>query len=186
MTDKEKREVLELVNQAKAGNQLAYSKLYNKYVRLIRYVVYDILRNKDATDDVVSETFTKAFMKLDTFVENISFETWLKTIAINRSIDHIRRTHEDNRNIFVDDDDCYLQLNSSESSPEEVLIQKESVNRINDAYDTLRPLYRTLLDMKINKGLDNAQIGKEMGLTEIQVRDLVHRARNRLKKFINN
>lgn len=185
MTDKKKSTVLNIVNDAKAGKQLAFTKLYNKYYGLIRYVVYDILRNNDATDDVVSTAFTKAFTKINTFVDNISFETWLKTIAINCSIDYIRKTHEENNNTFIDDDDCYIQLNSTESSPEEKLIENENINRINEAYETLRPFYRRLLDMKINKNLSNEDIGKEVGLSSTQVRDLLHRARNRLRKFIN-
>lgn len=185
MTDKEKSTVLKLVEDAKAGKQLAFSKLYNKYYRLIRYVVYNILHNVDATDDVVSTAFTKAFMKIDTFVDNISFETWLKTIAINCSIDYIRRMEQENQNIFVDDDDCYIQLNSTDSSPEDKLISNESINRINEAYETLRPFYRNLIDLKVNKGLSNEEIGKEMGLSPIQVRDQLHRAKLRLKKFIN-
>lgn len=185
MTDKEKSKILELVNEAKAGKQLAFSKLYEKYYGLMRYTIYNILHNSDATDDVLSMTFTKAFMKIDTFVDNISFETWLKTIAINCSIDYIRQTREENSNTFIDDDDCYIQLNSTESSPEEKLIENENVNRINEAYETLRPIYRILLDMKVNKGLSNEDIGKEVGLSSTQVRDLLHRARNRLKMFIN-
>ena len=186
MTDKEKSEVALLVEEAKQGKQLAFSKLYNKYYRLIRYVVYDILHNIDATDDVVSDSFTKAFLKIDTFVENISFETWLKTIAINNSIDYIRRTKEESKNVFVDDDDCYIQLDSTDSSPEDKVIEDENVCKINKAYERLRPLYRNIIDMKVNKNLSNEQISKETGFSETQVRDILHRARNRLRKFIND
>lgn len=185
MTDKEKSTVLSIVNDAKAGKQLAFTKLYNKYYGLIRYVVYDILRNNDATDDVVSTAFTKAFLKIDTFVDNISFETWLKTIAINCSIDYIRQMKSENNNMYVDDDDCYIQLDSTDSSPEDKLIQQENIDKINNAYETLRPFYRNLIDMKVNKGLSNEQIGNEMGLSSVQVRDHLYDARVRLKKLIN-
>ena len=185
MTDKEKSTILSIVNDAKAGKQLAFTKLYNKYYGLIRYVVYDILRNNDATDDVVSTAFTKAFLKIDTFVDNISFETWRKTIAINCSIDYIRQMKSENSNMYIDDDVCYIQLDSTDSSPEDKLIQQENINKINNAYETLRPFYRNLIDMKVNKGLSNEQIGNEMGLSSVQVRDHLYDARVRLKKLIN-
>ena len=60
-----------LIAQAKEGKQLAFTKLYNKYYNTIRYVIYNIVRNIDVTDDLISVTFTKAFMKIDKYVDNI-------------------------------------------------------------------------------------------------------------------
>lgn len=58
--------------------------------------------------------------------------------------------------------------------------------QINEAYERLRPLYRNIIDMKVNKNLSNEQISKETDFSETQVRDILHRARNRLRKFIND
>ena len=89
MTDLEKQQISELIKQAKEGNQLAFTKLYEKYKQIIYVTIYRIVNNKDAADDLLSITFVKAFSKLDSYVTNISFEMWLKTIAINSSIDYI-------------------------------------------------------------------------------------------------
>lgn len=183
MTDKERIEVNSLVNQAKEGKQIAFTKLYNKYKGLIRYVINDILKNADATDDVLSQTFTKAFMKIDSYTDDISFEMWLKTIAINSSIDYIRRTKYEQSNYFIDDDECFLQLGSLYESPEDTLIGDETARRLEDAYSRLRIKYRNILDMKINKDLTYKQIGEELCLSELQVKSMLNKARKRLKQL---
>lgn len=92
MTDEERQQLLDLIKQAKEGKQHAFTQLYNRYHRIIYNTIYNIVHNKDVTDDLVSVTFTKAFFKIASYVNHISFEMWLKTIAINSSIDYIRRT----------------------------------------------------------------------------------------------
>ena len=115
-----------LIAQAKEGKQLAFTKLYNKYYNTIRYVIYNIIRNIDVTDDLISVTFTKAFMKIDKYVDNISFEMWLKTIAINSAIDFIRRNRQEKLNDSVDDETClYEFVDTMFSNPEDNFIFKQ-------------------------------------------------------------
>ena len=117
MTDLEKQQISELIKQAKEGNQLAFTKLYEKYKQIIYVTIYRIVNNKDAADDLLSITFVKAFSKLDSYVTNISFEMWLKTIAINSSIDYIRRTKKESANYWIDDSDSCFQLSDTAGSP---------------------------------------------------------------------
>ena len=86
MTDKEKS----LIDQAKHGSKEAVAQLYNRYYRLIRYIIYDAVKDDDLTADLLSTTFVKAYERLNYFVESISFEAWLKTIAINTVIDYVK------------------------------------------------------------------------------------------------
>ena len=61
MTDEEKQQVFDLIKQAKEGKQSAFTKLYNRFNRVIYNTIYYIVNNKDAADDLLSVTFTKAF-----------------------------------------------------------------------------------------------------------------------------
>lgn len=71
MTDIEKQQVFDLIKQAKEGKQSAFTKLYEKFSRVIYNTIYYIVNNKDVADDLLSVTFTKAFSKLDSYVTNI-------------------------------------------------------------------------------------------------------------------
>ena len=82
MTDLEKQQISELIKQAKEGNQLAFTKLYEKYKQIIYVTIYRIVNNKDAADDLLSITFVKAFSKLDSYVTNISFEMSIVVLII--------------------------------------------------------------------------------------------------------
>ena len=99
-----------LIQQAKLGKQDAFTELYDRHHKLIRYIIYDIVKNEDVADDLLSVTFTKAFSRLESYVNPISFEMWLKTIAINSSIDYIRRMKKEKANYWIDDDANSLQL----------------------------------------------------------------------------
>ena len=86
-----KQEIINLVEQARNNEERAFTTLYNKYYTTVWFTVYNIVKNRDVTEDLISIVFTKAFKKLDLYTEHISFEMWLKTIAVNSSIDYIRK-----------------------------------------------------------------------------------------------
>ena len=90
-----------LIQQAKLGKQDAFTELYDRHHKLIRYIIYDIVKNEDVADDLLSVTFTKAFSRLESYVNPISFEMWLKTIAINTAIDYIRSSKNEKQNPFI-------------------------------------------------------------------------------------
>ena len=122
------QEIIDLVEQAKNGSQLAFTKLYNTYNKMVWFTIFNIVKNSDVTDDLVSIVFTKAYKKLDSYVNHISFEMWLKTIAVNASIDYIRRNKKEQLNNYVDEDESPIQLSDLEKSPEENLILKEKLD----------------------------------------------------------
>ena len=62
MTDEERQQLFDLIKQAKEGKQSAFTKLYEKYKRIIYSTIYRIVNNKDAADDLLSVTFTKLFL----------------------------------------------------------------------------------------------------------------------------
>ena len=187
MTDKEKQEVSDLIKQAREGKQIAFTKLYEKFKRIIYLTIIKIIKNKDVADDLLSATFIKAFTKLDSFVENISFEMRLKTIAINSSIDYIRHYKKDSNLYWLDDsENCNIQLNSTaDYSPEEIFIFNETDSRLSYAFNRLRYKYRRILELRIVQNLSYKEIGEQMGLNESQVKSTLNKAREKLKQMLN-
>lgn len=186
MTDEERQQLFDLIKQAKEGKQSAFTKLYEKYNRIIYSTIYRIVNNRDAADDLLSVTFTKAFSKLDSYINNISFEMWLKTIAINSSIDYIRRTKKENANYWLDEDTSTVQLRSSaDYSPEDNYIFNETDARLTNAFNRLRYKYRYILELRTVQNMSYKQISEQLGLSESQVKSQLNKAREKLKQLLN-
>lgn len=186
MTDEERQQLFDLIKQAKEGKQYAFTQLYNKYKQVIYSTIHKIVNNRDAADDLLSVTFIKAFSKISSYVNNISFEMWLKTIAINSSIDYIRRTKKENANYWLDDSTSTVQLRSSaDYSPEDNYIFNETDERLSDAFSRLRYKYRHILELRTVQNLSYKQISEELGLSESQVKSRLNKAREKLKQLLN-
>lgn len=186
MTEKEKQQLLDLIKQAKEGKQSAFTMLYERFKVVIYNTIYNIVHNKDVADDLLSVTFTKAFYKIISYTNHISFEMWLKTIAINSSIDYIRRIRKEKFDYELDNEDNELQLSSSaDYSPEEEFIFHETSDRVSKAFNRLRYRYRRALELRIVHNLTYKEISEQLGLSEAQARSCVHEARNKLKQMLN-
>lgn len=187
MTDLEKQQVFELIKQAKEGKQSAFTKLYERFKFTIYNTIYRIVMNKDVADDLLSVTFIKAFSKLDSYVNNISFEMWLKTIAINSSIDYIRRTKKEKSNYWIDDNDNNFQLSDAAAySPEEDYIFRETSSKLDHALSRLRFKYKNILELRTVQNLSYKQISEQLGISESQVKSRLNKAREKLKQLLTN
>lgn len=186
MKDEERQEIYELVEQAKEDKQIAFTKLYNKFRGLIYKTIYDIVHNKDLAEDLLSVTFTKAFLKIKSYTRHISFEMWLKTIAINSSIDYIRRMKDEKYDYELDNEDNFMQVrDSADLTPEDVYIFNETYSNLNNALDKLNPKYRQIIELRSIQELSYKEISEQLGITESQVKTRIFNAREKLKKMLN-
>jgi RNA polymerase sigma-70 factor (ECF subfamily) len=175
------QEIIDLIEQAKKGSQKAFSELYYRYKSNIWYTILNVVKNTDVADDLTSIVFTKAYEKLSTYVNHISFEMWLKTIAVNASIDYIRRNKKEQLNNYIDEDESPIQLSDLEKSPEENLILKEKLDIVLQAIPTLKKKYRDLINARID-GLSYKEIAKEFAMNELAVKGDLNKARQKLKQ----
>lgn len=175
-----KQEIIELVEQARNNKEQAFTKLYNTYYTTIWFTIFNIVKNRDVTEDLISVVFTKAFKKLDLYTEHISFEMWLKTIAVNSAIDYIRRMKNESLNNYIDDEDNHIQLTGLDSSPEDKLILQEKVRIMEEIIPTLRKKYRDLLMAKL-EGKSYKDLSEQFALSEDQIKADLHKARKQLR-----
>lgn len=179
------QEIKNLVEQAKKGSERAFTTLYNTYKPNIWFTIYNVVKNADVADDLTSVVFTKAYRKLDSYINHISFEMWLKTIAVNTSIDYIRRTKNEKLNNYIDEDDNPIQLSDIGKSPEEEIILQETVKLTNKLIPTLKKQYRDLLEARI-QGMSYKDISEKFALNESAVKSRLNKARQKLKQKLSN
>lgn len=171
-----------LIDQAKHGDEKAFKSLYNNYYRLMRYIIYDAIKDEEVTADLLSVTFTKAFQRLDYFVETISFEAWLKTIAINTVIDYVRKEKNQQNNISIDNENNVIQI-SADNDPETDFIKSESIEILRVALTRLRSKYRNLLELRYFKNLSYEELSAELGIPIGTVKSDLNKAKHRLRYY---
>ena len=84
-----------LVVRAKAGDTNAFSELVQQYDRRVFRMAKQITQNDDDAEDVLQETFLKAYTHLDDFQGNSKFYTWLVRIAVNEALMKLRKRRSD-------------------------------------------------------------------------------------------
>jgi RNA polymerase sigma factor (sigma-70 family) len=81
----------ELVKQCLQGEMKAYNELYLRYCKAMFSTCYRIVNHFAEAEDVLQDSFMDAFNNLKTFSYESTFGGWLKTIVINKSINHLRK-----------------------------------------------------------------------------------------------
>ena len=178
------QEIIDLVEQAKNGSERAFGKLYEKYYNTVWFTIYNIVKNRDVTEDLISIVFTKAYLKRESYTEHISYEMWLKTIAVHSSIDYLRKMKNEQLNNYIDDEDNTIQLSDVTNSPEDELVLKEKLKLTLEAIPTLKKKYRDLLQARI-EGLSYKQIGERLAMNELTVKSELNKARSKLRQKTN-
>ena len=174
------------IELAKAGSEKAFTFLYNTHNRAIYRVIYNVVKNKDVADDLLSETFLKAFKNIDKFTKDISFEMWLKTIANHHSIDFVRSGQKNQRDVYIDDDMLSEFIYTDYTNPEKDLIKKEEYERFEDGFKSLGKRSKEVLNYRLKDGLSYQEIADKMGLSIGTIKHYIFKYKSKLIKAINN
>lgn len=176
-----KDEIKNLILEATNGSQIAYTKLHKQYYKSIWATIFKVVKNRADADDLTSISFTKAFMNMDKFYKLISFEMWLKTIALNTALDFIK--HKKDYMLSLDDEDVYLEVESCETSPESFVMQIELSNNILDVLDSLSEKMRRIITLRHINDLSYKDIAETLGISVGSVKSELHRAKEAFKKM---
>ena len=128
----------------------ALKEIYEAYISFIFRVVLDIVKNREAAEDITSEFFIKLWERSGQYREGSGHRGYLATIARNMAIDHIRKyKHEELAPGVNDEDEPPDDIGAAASSgptPEEQTVSDLSVEQ---ALDRLKPVYRQIVTMKV-------------------------------------
>jgi len=187
MTDKDKRftEIHKtVIERCRNNDRKAQIELYNIYHQAIFNTCLRILRNSDLSEDVMQESFITAFEKIATFKGESTFGAWLKRIAVNKSIDELRRhlsifqTVDDSiMNEIPDDSDS----NNKYENENEI---SDKVEKIKNAMNLLPDGYRIVLSLYLFEGYDHEEIAQILEITESTSRSQYTRARQKLLEIL--
>lgn len=173
------------------NDQAAYAELMKRYRESIFYMLLKMIKNKDDADDLTIEAFGKAFNRLEQYVPNYAFSTWLFRIASNNCIDFIRRqkmvTYSlDNDHEGKDGDKMQFDVKSKGLDPSEIVMQDQKIKMMRDVVDKLKPRYKILVELRYFKELSYEEIADELQLPLGTVKAQLFRARDLLYNIMKN
>ena len=150
-----------------------FAELYEHYLpKVLKYISYQV-RDMNLAEDLTSAVFEKALTRLDSYrSDNASFSTWLFSIARNIVIDHHRVK---SRKIIISIEETF-NVASEEISPEEEVIKKEELKRLDTYIRELSQQEREIISLKFGAELNNRQIAKILELSESNVGTTLYRA----------
>lgn len=143
------------------------------------------LHDREDSEDLTQEIFISAYQSLHRFKGDSSFSTWIYRIAVNASLNKVRKS---SRNIFLRMDNLSGDRKEREMpfpdsytlNPENILIRDEHAERVRKALDSLPEKQRTAIVLSKYDDLPQKEIAEIMGLTEGAVEALLHRAKKNL------
>ena len=170
------RDIIEL---SKAGNQKAQYQLYKLYAKAMYNICYRMMNNQTEAEDLLQDSFTEAFLKLDSFRYESAFGAWLKRIVINKCINHLKKRRA--QLVYTEN----LPEAKSETDPD-IEQQDLDVKYIYNAMQTLPEGYRVIFSLYLLEGYDHSEIAQIMGITESTSKSQFSRAKQKIKEIIIN
>jgi len=175
-----------LIQNALQGDQSAFRALMERYRLAIFHIVLKIVREKEAANDLVQETFMKAFSSLATYRSEYKFSTWLYRIAANSAIDFLRKQRIKTLSLDSSPDgaDGTMEIEVPDESynPERDLEERERRISINEAIDSLPEKYRVVIMYRHKDDKSYEEIAEALSIPIGTVKARIFRARELLKK----
>jgi len=179
LSDKAKGD-LQLVKEARRGNEKAFASLMNRYRDSIYYMLLKMVNNASDAEDLTIEAFGKAFRNLDSYTPKFAFSTWLFKIATNNCVDFIRKKQVSPTPLdHLQDtlDNVTVNIQSDLLDPEESLINLQKIAALKDIVSQLKPRYKALIELRYYKEYSYEEISSELNLPIGTVKAQLYRAK---------
>ncbi|ACF13660.1 RNA polymerase, sigma-24 subunit, ECF subfamily [Chloroherpeton thalassium ATCC 35110] len=168
----------------------AYKRLLNKYRGQIFNLILKIIHNQNEVEDLVQETFSKAFNSIENFNKEYAFSTWLYRIATNSSIDYLRKrrlkTYSLDNPITTKDDEYTIEIPDSSEEPGKNIMQSQRDALVRSAIKNLPPKYRKVIEMRHLQERTYEEIAADLDIPLGTVKAHIFRAREMLYKMLRD
>ena len=176
-----------LVSQARGGDTRAFAELVKHYEGKIFRLAQHITQNREDAEDVLQETFLKAYEHLDQFQGNSKFYTWIVRIAVNQALMKLRRRRTDktvslDETIDTGEDTVTREIAAWDEDPEQRFSREELGELLDTAIQSLAPAYRSVFLLRDVDDLSTEETAEALGLSVPAVKSRLLRARLQLRE----
>ena len=178
----------ELVRRARGRDEGAVRAIMQSNNRRLYRLARGILRDDSEAEDVVQETYVRAFTHLDSFRGDSSLATWLARIAMNEALGRLRRQRPGVEWTSLPPGALEAQIIqfplSATSDPEKAMAQREIQHVVEHAIDDLPEAFRIVFMTRVVEGMNIQETAEILGLKPETVKTRLHRARSMLRDNI--
>ena len=179
-----------LITKVKEGDQSAFKILYERYSNKLLNYLSRYMGNRQSAEDILQDTFVRAFEKIGEYVEEGNFQAWLFKIAINFAKKDFRKKDREYLSLskpFRDTkEDLQEHIPDERSTTEEDLEKDEASTEIMKVVDKLPDNYKQVVLLHDIEGLRYKDIAGIMGTTEAMVGVWLQRARQQLYNLLKD
>lgn len=170
----------EIIERSKKGNRQAQYQLYKLYARAMFNICLRMMNDREDAEDMLQESFSEAFRRLDSFRYESTFGAWLKMIVINRCINEIKRKKAqleffDDMTPFEDEEDNTYEQETG-LSPE----------KVKKAMEQLPKGSRMIFSLYLLEGYDHQEISEILDISESNSKTQYMRAKQRIKEILKD
>lgn len=181
-----------LVARAQEGDTRAFDDLVRKYTSKLYGLIYNMTSNREDTADLLQEVFAKSYRSLKRFMGKSSFYTWIYSIAVNMTLNHLKKRGRhvkvslDDVDTGIENDPDFIAVTTAKSGVSREVNIHELQKRLNEAMMKLSEDHRTVVTLYDIQGLQHADISKILGVSEGTVRSRLFYAHRLLQSYLED
>ncbi len=181
------KDVRKHIQKALSGDSRAFEWIIRKYQKRIYFTVLQMVMNHDDTDDILQETFIKAYTKLDTYDDSYPFYPWLYRIAVNTSLNHQKKKAR-LRALSLDEVDGNNHHAELSESPQQLsdMHGGDLIEQLKEALKKIPDEQRMVFVLRVNDGLSYQEISDALDISIGTVMSRLSRAREKLRGLLKH
>ena len=168
----------QLVEACKENSAKAQMQLYDMYCKAMCTIALRYVKDSFIAEDIMQDSFIKAFQNIQSFKGEVSFGAWIKRIVINNSLDWLKKQKLELVSI---NEEIYERVEESEDWSIAHTIQADFISK---TIQTLKEKYRVVLSLYLLEGYDHQEIAQVLGITEVASRTHLMRGKKQLKELL--
>jgi RNA polymerase sigma-70 factor, ECF subfamily len=184
-----KLEDSDLIREAISGNPEAQEGLFNAFTPRLYRTAFGILRNRQDAEDVVQESWCRAFMCLESFEGRSAFSTWLTRIVINSALMFRRRkvfgVEVSLNEILENDSQSFFDEASDAPNPEELCAANELSNLFEEKIGRLSPRIRNAFRLCNLEEFSIAEAAEHLGIGKTTIKSRIARGRRKVSRGLS-
>ncbi|MFI3267371.1 MAG: sigma-70 family RNA polymerase sigma factor [Rikenellaceae bacterium] len=170
-------EEFEMIRKSLDGDTSQFAILFNRHYDRVKEFLVKLSGNEFDSNDLLQDTFLKAYLNLNKYNKEYTFIQWLYTIARNTFIDHARRKAVKETLLLFD---SALLVDLVGDNPEEIMVALERQKNIESKIKSLDKNSRVIIELRYFNGLSYEEISEQLGVPIGTVKNRLFRAKERL------
>jgi RNA polymerase sigma-70 factor (ECF subfamily) len=171
---------------AKEGKESAFRELYEKNYTMIFRLAFRYTKSRQDSEDIMQETFIKAFKHIKSFDFNVSdnFSAWIYQIGLHSTLDYLRKSKRRKIGQTESLSDFPIEPEAQDSSPEKSAIASQTIAQVKNALHTLPPRQRVIFDLRHLQHMAIKEIANHIQCSQSTVKTQLQRAVSKLRQHL--